>query len=56
MPIRGGNWNQGAISGVFNLNLNNSRANAGTNIGFRSALPSRQMAATQGLQSSTVGR
>ena len=25
LPIRGGNWNNGATSGVFALNLNNAR-------------------------------
>jgi len=35
---RGGNWNNGTNAGVFNLNANNSRTNANTNIGFRSAL------------------
>jgi hypothetical protein len=39
LPIRGGNWNNGANAGVFNLNLNNPRSNVNTNIGRRSALP-----------------
>ncbi len=43
MPIRGGNWNNGANAGLFNLNLNNVRSNANTNIGFRPALLYRQM-------------
>ena len=38
LPLRGGNWNNGVNAGVFNCNLNNSRGNAGSNIGFRSAL------------------
>ena len=38
MPIAGGNWNNGANAGVFNVNLNNPRTNANGNIGFRSAL------------------
>lgn len=38
MPICGGNWNNGANAGVFNVNLNNPRSNANSNIGFRSAL------------------
>lgn len=37
-PIRGGNWNNGANAGLGYLNLNNSRANANGNIGFRPAL------------------
>ncbi len=40
MPICGGNWNNGANTGVFNVNLNNARSNVNSNIGFRSALPS----------------
>jgi len=39
----GGNWNNGANAGVFNVNGNNPRSNANGNIGFRSALPQRQM-------------
>ena len=35
LPIRGGNWNNAATSGVFALNLNNVRSNANTNIGAR---------------------
>ena len=35
VPIRGGNWNNGANAGVFYLNLNNARSNSNTNIGAR---------------------
>lgn len=35
--IRGGNWNNGANSGLFTLNLNNAPSNVNTNIGFRCA-------------------
>lgn len=35
VPIVGGNWNNGANSGVFALNLNNARSNVNTNIGAR---------------------
>ena len=38
LPIRGGNWNNGANAGVFNSNFNNARSNSNSNIGFRSAL------------------
>lgn len=38
MPLRGGNWNNGTNAGVFELNLNNSRALSNDNVGFRSAL------------------
>lgn len=42
LPIRGGNWNNGANAGLAALNLNNSRANTNTNIGFRPAFGSSQ--------------
>lgn len=35
LPIRGGNWNNAAEAGVFNLNCNNTRSNSNTNIGAR---------------------
>lgn len=38
MSIAGGNWNNAANAGVFNVNLNNPRTNSNFNIGFRSAL------------------
>lgn len=38
MPLCGGAWNSGTNAGVFNINLNNVRTNANSNIGFRSAL------------------
>ena len=37
VPIRGGNWNNGAAAGVRALNLNNARSNSNTNIGVRPA-------------------
>ena len=37
LPYRGGNWNNGANAGLAAVNLNNSRANTNTNIGFRVA-------------------
>lgn len=48
LPIRGGNWNNGSNAGVFALNLNNSRSNANSNIGFRPALGDRQKARAHG--------
>jgi hypothetical protein len=45
LPIRGGNWNNGANAGSFALNLNNERSNANTNIGFRPALEDSQKSA-----------
>lgn len=33
--LRGGNWNNGANTGSFTLNLNNTPSNTNTNIGFR---------------------
>lgn len=35
-PISGGNWNNSANAGVWNLNWNNGRGNSNDNIGFRS--------------------
>ena len=37
LPFRGGNWSGGADAGLAALNLNASRAGAGTNLGFRPA-------------------
>ena len=34
--IAGGNWNNGANTGVWTLNLNNNRTNSNNAIGFRS--------------------
>lgn len=51
LPIRGGNWNNGANAGLAALNLNNSRANTNTNIGFRPAFGSSQKAASHGVPS-----
>lgn len=33
--ISGGNWNNGSLSGVWALNLNNVRGNSNNNVGFR---------------------
>jgi hypothetical protein len=38
LPIRGGNWNNGADDGLDYLNLNDRRSNSNNNIGFRPAL------------------
>lgn len=35
LPYRGGNWNNAGNAGLAALNLNNSRSNRNTNIGFR---------------------
>ena len=37
IPIRGGLWSDAAIAGVFALNLNNARSNAGSILGARPA-------------------
>ena len=37
LPLRGGNWDNGALAGVFLLNLSNARANSHTSIGARPA-------------------
>lgn len=49
LPIRGGNWNNGSLAGVFALNLNNARSNANTNIGCRPASGDRQKTTAYGL-------
>lgn len=36
-PVRGGNWGDGAIAGVFAAHLADPRSSSGTYIGFRSA-------------------
>lgn len=41
LPLCGGNWGNVANAGVFNVNLNNPRSNVNSNVGFRSALPSK---------------
>jgi len=33
--ISGGNWSNGVLAGLWNLNLNNNRTNSNYNIGFR---------------------
>jgi hypothetical protein len=38
VAIRGGNWNNGALAGLFAVNVNNLRSNTNTNIGARPAL------------------
>jgi len=49
----GGNWNNGTNAGVFYLNGNNPRSNVNANLGFRSALPPRQILQTHGFAFST---
>ena len=56
LPIRGGNWNNGARAGVFALNLNNARSNANTNIGFRPASGDRQKGVPQGAHHRTPSK
>ena len=41
LPLRGGSFNNGLASGVFALNMNNSRAISTNDVGFRAALLSR---------------
>jgi len=36
-PIVGGNWNNAANAGLWNLNVNNSASNSNSNIGARLA-------------------
>lgn len=49
LPIRGGNWNNGSNAGLGALNLNNSRLNANSNIGFRPALDHASSISLKGL-------
>jgi hypothetical protein len=48
LPLRGGNWNNGANAGVAALNLNNARSNVNTNIGFRPDFENGQKAMAYG--------
>ena len=43
--ISRGNWNNGSNAGVRNRNLNNTRTNANTNVGFADSEPSKPQAA-----------
>jgi len=56
LPIRGGNWNNSGLSGVFALNLNNARSNVNTNIGSRPALGESQKRQAQGLDDNTPSK
>ena len=44
----GGNWNNSSY-GLASFNGNNPRSNSNTNIGFRAALPPRQILQAHGL-------
>lgn len=48
VPIAGGNWNNGSNAGLSALNLNNSRSNSNSNIGFRPALDNACCCAPKG--------
>lgn len=50
VPIRGGNWNNAASAGVFNLNCNNARSNSNANIGARPDFIPRTAFAEGGLK------
>ncbi len=51
MPLRGGDWNNGAAAGVFAFNLNNRRSNSYHNIGVRAAFLFCQICPVYGLAS-----
>ena len=53
-PLRGGNWNNGANAGLGYLNLNNSRANSNSNIGFRPAFDYASSTSLKGLCPCTI--
>ena len=55
LPLRGGNWTNGANAGVCALNLNYARAISSDNVGFRAALPHRQMPLAHGPVASAWG-
>ena len=56
-PISGGNWNNGSITGVWALNLNNVRGNSNDNYGFRSdPLPNTPYAACADRQRGSLRR
>ena len=42
LPLRGGNWNNGASAGVFALNLNCARSYVALDVGFRAAFENLQ--------------
>lgn len=54
--LRGGNWNNGANAGLFNLNLNNVATNANNNIGLRSAFGNSQKLHFQGNVISAISK
>lgn len=55
--ISGGNWNNGAIAGVWMLNLNNVRGNSNNNVGFRSdSVPNTPYAACADWQRGSLRR
>jgi hypothetical protein len=56
VPIRGGNWSNGANAGLAYLNLNNVRSNVNNNIGLRPALPLKPEAVSQGKLSVLRGK
>ena len=53
LPLRGGNYGNQASAGVFALKLNNARSLSNANVGFRAALPPRQMPQPYGAAVST---
>ena len=55
LPLRGGNYHDGASAGVFALLLNNARSLSNGNVGFRAALPSRQILEPYGVSISYRG-
>ena len=52
---RGGNYNASNANGFASFNGNNARSNVNTDIGFRAAIPYRQILQTQGFVFSTQG-
>lgn len=54
VPLRGGNWNNGSNAGLAALNLNNTRSNSNSNIGFRPALQLRRIGELKGSPESII--
>lgn len=54
VPLRGGNWNNTSNAGLAALNLNNTRSNSNTNIGFRPALQLRLNGTPTGMSLCTI--
>lgn len=56
-PIVAGNWNNSSTTGVWALNLNNTRGNSNNNVGFRAdSKPQRSKFGHSGIKGDTFRR